>query len=59
MHTAKKLRVFAKVQHAPSVIVHGKHLFLKECKKCGGDFFGVEKQTGRDECLGKRKKPAS
>jgi hypothetical protein len=43
MHTPKTLCVFAKVQRAQSVIVHGKLLFLKESKKCGGDFYGVEK----------------
>jgi predicted Zn-ribbon and HTH transcriptional regulator len=59
MHTLKKSPVFAKVQRAQSVIVHGKHLFLKECKKCGCDFYGVEMQTRCDECLGKRKKRAS
>jgi hypothetical protein len=58
MHTLKKSPVFAKVQRAESVIVHGKHLFLKESKKCSGDFYGVEKQTG-DECFGKRKQRAS
>jgi hypothetical protein len=51
--------VFATVQRAESVIVDEKHLFLKECKNCGGDFYGVEKQTRCDECLGKRKKRAS
>jgi hypothetical protein len=59
MHTLKKLPVFAKVQRAQSVIVHGKPLFLKECKKCGGDFYGVDKQTRCDECLAKKKKRAS
>jgi hypothetical protein len=59
MHTLKKLLVFAKVQRAQSVIVLGKHLFLKECNKCGGDFYGVEKQTRCDECSGKKKKHAS
>jgi hypothetical protein len=51
--------VFAKVQRAESVIVDGKHLFLKECEGCGGAFYGVEKQTRCDKCLGKRKKRAS
>jgi hypothetical protein len=59
MHTPKNSPLFAKVQRAESVIVNGKHLFLKECKKCGGDFYGTEKQTRCDECLGKRKKRAS
>jgi len=59
MQTPKNSPVFAKVQRAESVIVHGKHLFLTECKKCGGDFYGVEKQTRCDECLGKRKRRAS
>jgi len=59
MHIPKKSPVFAKVQRAHSVIVHGKHMFLKECKKCGSDFYGVEKQTRCDECLGMRKKRAS
>jgi len=59
MHTSKKLPVSAKVQRAESVIVQGKHLFLKECKKCGTDFYGVEQQTRCDECLGKHKKRAS
>jgi hypothetical protein len=51
--------VFRKIQRAQSVIVNGRHLFLKECKKCDGDFYGVEKQTRCDECLGKEKKRAS
>ena len=51
--------IFAKIQRARSVIVDGKHLFLKECTKCGGDFYGVEKQTRCDECLGQKKKRAS
>jgi predicted Zn-ribbon and HTH transcriptional regulator len=59
VHTLKKLLIFAKVHRAESVIVHGKHLFLKECKKCGMDFYGVEKQSRCDECVGTRKKRAS
>jgi hypothetical protein len=59
MHSLKRSPVVAKVQRAESVIVHGKHLFLKECKKCGGDFYGAEKQTRCDECFAKRKKRAS
>jgi len=59
MHTLKRLLVFAQEQRAQSVIVHGKHLFLKECKKCGGDFYGVEKQTRCDECAERKRKRAS
>jgi len=59
MQTLKKLVVFARVQHAQSLIVHGKHLFLKECNKCGGDFYGVEKQMRCDECLSNSKQRAS
>jgi hypothetical protein len=59
MRPLKKLPVGAKVQRAESVIVDGKHLFLKECNKCGGDFYGIEKQTRCDECLGKKKNRAS
>jgi hypothetical protein len=59
VHSLKKVPVFAKVQRAQSVIVHGKHLFLKECKKCGGDFYGGEKQTRCGECTGRKGKRAS
>jgi len=59
MHSPKNRPVFAKVQRAKSVIVNGQHLFLKECRKCGGDFYGVEEQIRCDECLGKKKKSAS
>jgi predicted Zn-ribbon and HTH transcriptional regulator len=59
MQTPKKSLVFARVQRAESVIVDGKHLFLKVCKKCGTDFYGVKKQTRCDECLEKKKKRAS
>ena len=55
----KNSPIFTKVQRAKSVILDGKHLFLKECKGCGGDFYGVEKQTRCDECLDKKKKRAS
>jgi len=56
MHTLGKLPLFAKAQRAQSVIVHGKQLFLKECRKCGCDFYAVEKQARCDECFAKRKK---
>jgi hypothetical protein len=59
VHPLKKLPVVAKVRRAQSVIVHGKHLFLKECKKCGGDFYGGEKQTRCGECAGRKGKRAS
>jgi hypothetical protein len=55
----KNSPIFRNVQRAESVILDGKHLFLKECKKCGGDFYGVEKETRCAGCLGKRKKRAS
>jgi hypothetical protein len=55
----KNSPIFTKVQRAQSVILDGKHLFLKACKKCGGDFYGVENQTRCDECLGNKKKRAS
>jgi hypothetical protein len=57
--TPKHSPVFAKVQRAKSVILDGKHLFPKERKGCGGDFYGVEKQTRCDGCLAKQKKRAS
>jgi hypothetical protein len=50
---------FKTVQQAKSVILKGAHLFLKECAKCGSDFYGIEKQTFCDECAGKRRKRAS
>jgi hypothetical protein len=59
MHTPKNRPVFAKVQRAKSVILNGQRLFLKGCKKCGGDFCGVEKPKRYDECLAKRKQRAS
>jgi len=39
-------------------MVHGKLLVLNECKKCRGDFYGVEKQTRCDECFAKREERA-
>lgn len=51
--------VFKTVHRAKAVILKGVHLFLKECAKCGSDFYGVEKQTCCDECAGKRRKRAS
>jgi hypothetical protein len=54
-----KSSIFKKIERAQSVIVHGQHLFLKECGKCGLDFYGTENQTRCGECLGKRLKGAS
>jgi hypothetical protein len=51
--------IFKKIERAQSVIVQGRHLFLKECKKCGTDFYGVEKQTRCNECVGRKGKHAS
>jgi len=50
---------FKTVQQAKSVILKGVHLFLKECAKCGSDFYAIEKQTCCDQCTGKRRKRAS
>jgi hypothetical protein len=49
MDSSKNRPIFRKIQRAKSVILDGKQLFLKECKKCGADFYGVEKQTRCDE----------
>jgi hypothetical protein len=54
-----KSPIFSKIQRVKSVIIHGQHLFLKECAKCGTDFYGTEKQTRCDECSGKKRKRAS
>jgi hypothetical protein len=54
-----KSPILTKVQRAKSVILNGQHLFLKECAKCGSDFYGTERQTRCDECAGKRRKRAS
>jgi len=54
-----KSLIFKKVQRAKSVILDGQHLFLKECAKCGGDFYGTEKRTRCDECAGKKRRRAS
>jgi len=54
-----KSLIFMKIQRAKSVILNGQHLFLKECAKCGSDFYGTQKQTRCDECVGKRRKRAS
>jgi hypothetical protein len=54
-----KSPIFMKVQRAKSVILNGQQLFLKECAKCGSDFYGTEKQTRCDECARKRRKRAS
>ena len=54
-----KSPIFMKVQRANLVILNGRRLFLKECAKCGSDFYGTEKQTRCDECAGKKRKHAS
>ncbi|MGA8450809.1 MAG: hypothetical protein WB707_11310, partial [Candidatus Acidiferrales bacterium] len=54
-----KSLIFTKVQRAKSVILDGRHLFLKECARCGCDFYGTERETRCDECVGKRRKRAS
>jgi len=54
-----KSPIFMKVQRAKSVVLNGQQLFLKECAKCGSDFYGNEKQTRCDECAGKRRKRVS
>jgi hypothetical protein len=54
-----KSPIFMKVQRAKSTILSEQHLFLKECAKCGADFYGVEKQTRCDECAGNGRKRAS
>ncbi len=51
--------VFETVHRAKSVILKGVHLFLKECTKCGSDFYGIEKQMYCNECAGKKRKRAS
>ena len=54
-----KSLIFTKVQRVKSVILNGQQLFLKECGKCGDDFYGTEKRTRCDECAGKRRRRAS
>ncbi len=54
-----KSPILMKVQRAKSLILNGQQLFLKECKKCGLDFYGTERQTRCDECAGKKRKRAS
>ena len=45
-------QVFKTVDRAEFVILKGMKLFLKECAKCGSDFYGIEKQTCCGECTG-------
>ncbi len=52
-------QVFKTVDRAEFVILKGMKLFLKECAKCGSDFYDIEKQTCCGECAGKRRKRAS
>jgi hypothetical protein len=54
-----KSLIFRKLQRAKSVVLDGQHLFLKECAKCESDFYGTEKRTRCDECMGKRRRCAS
>jgi len=51
--------IFMKIQRAKSVILNGQHLFLKECAKCGSDFYVTERETCCDECAAKKRKRAS
>jgi predicted Zn-ribbon and HTH transcriptional regulator len=55
----KKLRLFKKIEHAKSVILNGQQLFLKECAKCGIEFYATEKQTRCSECTANRLRHAS
>jgi hypothetical protein len=59
MLIGKKLRLFKKIEHAKSVILNGQQLFLKECAKCGDDFYGAAKQTRCNECVANRMRRAS
>jgi hypothetical protein len=54
-----KSPIIRKIQRAKSVVLNGQHLFLKECAKCSGDSYRVEKQSRRDECAGRKGKRAS
>jgi hypothetical protein len=44
---------------AKSVILNGRQLFLKECAKCGDDFYGVAMQTRCNACVANTVKRAS
>jgi hypothetical protein len=59
MFIGKKPRVLNRIKYAKSVILNGRQLFLKECAKCGDDFYGVAKQTRCNECVANRMKRAS
>jgi hypothetical protein len=50
-----KSPILMSVPRDKSVILNGHRLPLKERAKCGGDFYGIDKQTRCDECLGTRK----
>lgn len=51
MLTPKKLHHLKKIEHAKSVILNGQQMFLKECAKCGIEFYAIEKQTRCSECI--------
>jgi len=53
------LRLFKKIEHATSVILNGQQLLLKECAKCGIEFYATEKQTRCSECIVNRLRRAS
>lgn len=55
----KKLRLFKKIEHAKSVVLNGQQMFLKECAKCGIEFYAAEKQTRCSECIANRLSRAS
>jgi predicted Zn-ribbon and HTH transcriptional regulator len=59
MLIGKKPRVLNRIKHAKSVVLNGQQLFLKECAKCGIEFYATEKQTRCSECIVNRLRRAS
>jgi hypothetical protein len=47
---------FHKVERAKVIILDGKELFLKECAKCGTEFYASEDETRREKCRKRKKK---
>ncbi|MGB8541978.1 MAG: hypothetical protein WCD49_10135 [Candidatus Acidiferrales bacterium] len=37
-----------KIERAKAIILDGKELFLKECAKCGSEFYGAKDETRCD-----------
>jgi hypothetical protein len=54
--TFRLMPSFRKVERAKAIIQDGKELFLKECAKCGTEFYGAKDETRCEQCRKRKNK---